>query len=81
MTAEKAKRATVHQYPSNYSPDSHNPFIRRSWELMDKLTPGAMADEARFFLAGLIAGALTQAYDFGKEKRDPKDLGSHDRQG
>lgn len=46
-----------HVYPSEYGKGKHW-ATDKAWEIMDTLKPGAISDDARFFMAGEIAGAL-----------------------
>ena len=46
-----------HKYPSNYRPGVHW-STDAAWEIMDTLKPGALSDDERFLIAGMIAGML-----------------------
>jgi hypothetical protein len=64
----------THTYPSKYGPDHPSPFIRMSWALLDNIAPGAIPNDARYLLAGMIAGALDQAYRIGLDGRSADEL-------
>ena len=63
-----------HAYPPSFGPDHESPFVRMSWALMDQLKPEAMNVESRFLLGSLIAGALSEAFKIGRERRDAEDI-------
>lgn len=46
-----------HTYPSEYPPGTHW-ASDAAWEILDRLTPGAISDDVRAYLAGSIAGRL-----------------------
>lgn len=48
---------TRSDYPSEYPPGKHW-STDAAWEMLDVFGPGAMPDEVRFLLAGMIAGRL-----------------------
>lgn len=50
---------TKHTYPSNYPPGS-DWAVTAGWEILDTIRPGAIPDDVRFFLAGMIAGRLVR---------------------
>jgi hypothetical protein len=56
---------TEHTYPPDYPKDANHWAIRRAWEILDALTPGAIPENCRFFLAGAIAGALMRVAHIG----------------
>lgn len=62
-----------HTYPSNpqFGPNSKNDFVRHAWAIMDQLSPNAMTVANRFLLSGLFAGAMSEMYRLGKEKKPP----------
>lgn len=49
--------AEEHTYPSSYPPGSHW-AVTEAWRILDTLPPGALSDEIRVFLAGMITGTL-----------------------
>lgn len=36
-----------------------------SWAILDQVPPGAMKDDYRIYLSGLVAGALSAVYKMG----------------
>lgn len=48
-----------HVYPSEYGKGKHW-ATDKAWEILDNFKPGAIKDENRFLLAGMIAGALME---------------------
>lgn len=48
---------TEHTYPSRYPPGTHW-SIDAAWQILDQIQPGVIPDDARAFLAGLIAARL-----------------------
>lgn len=50
-----------HTYPPGYEPPD-GPLMPAygadAWEIMDRLPPGLLADNQRWFLSGLIAGRI-----------------------
>lgn len=55
-----------HEYPSRYMPSDGQPwFIRESWRILDTIGPGEIPHGARCLLAGMIAGALSNAAEHG----------------
>jgi hypothetical protein len=46
-----------HAYPSAHTPGTHW-ATDEAWQILDVAKPGAIADDLRFLLAGLIAGRL-----------------------
>jgi hypothetical protein len=63
-----------HTYPSRHGPDS-DPWAINAWAILDQVPPGIIPRNWRFLLGGLLAGALSETYQLGKEDRPPK--GSH----
>lgn len=61
-----------HSYPSNYPPDHPRWSIRLAWAILDRIRPGAMEQDHRSFLSGMIAGAIEKAYELGKAGTDPE---------
>jgi len=56
--------AAAHTYPSNYAPGSKAPpALNKAWEILDSLTPGALSDQVRAFLAGLITAELMKLHE------------------
>lgn len=61
-----AHAATLkHEYPSRYKPGTHW-STDAAWELLDKFAPGAIENDHRFLLAGMIAGALMRVRTEGE---------------
>lgn len=46
-------------YPSRYTPGTHW-STDEAWRILDTLKEGAISNEIRCFLAGMIAGALAK---------------------
>lgn len=63
-----------HEYPSNYRPGMHW-ASDAAWKILDKLKPGAISQESRCFLAGMIAGSFIQERE-ASTTGDPR-LGMH----
>ncbi|MCK1670350.1 hypothetical protein [Bradyrhizobium sp. 150] len=53
-----------HSYPSKYPPGS-DPWVTAAWEILDTLKVGALKSNTRAWLAGMIAGALSNAFEMG----------------
>lgn len=49
--------APQHRYPSAYGRGQHW-ALDEAWAILDTLTPGAIPDETRILLAGMIFGTL-----------------------
>jgi hypothetical protein len=49
-----------HTYPSQH-PEGLHWATDEAWQILDMLKPGAIPDDIRFLLAGLIAGKLMRA--------------------
>lgn len=54
------EKQAAHRYPSLFPIGSHW-AIDESWRILDSLKPGAIKDDTRFLLGGMIAGALMKA--------------------
>jgi hypothetical protein len=46
-----------HTYPPIYT-SGESWAADEAWAILDTLTPGALTEETRFFLAGMVIGAL-----------------------
>lgn len=66
----RSSKVYTHTYPPGYPKDSPHWAMRRSWEIMDCIKPGAIPDDVRFFLAGSIAGALMRVADESPKTRE-----------
>jgi len=55
-----------HTYPPTFGPGSHL-WATLSWAILDQVAPGAIPERARFYLAGLIAGGMSEVYRMGKD--------------
>jgi len=62
-----------HTYPSNYPPDHRMWEVRLSWAIMDQIKPGAIREETRFYIAGLLAGAMSELAKVLAEGGNPAD--------
>lgn len=61
------ERDTVkHTYPSKHGPGS-TPWNTVAWEVMDAISPGKLDKATRWMLAGMIAGAVHDAFHMGIE--------------
>lgn len=52
-------RELKHTYPKGYEPGK-TWFLTEAWDILDVLTPGALSDEARALVAGMIGGRLVK---------------------
>ena len=59
-----------HTYPSKYPPGVHW-ATDMAWEILDQLRPGAISDDTRFVLAGMIAGSLMAVKRESKNENAP----------
>lgn len=57
-----------HDYPKNFGPGT-NRWVTASWAILDQLNPQALKQRDRFFLGGLVAGALAEMYEHGRRGR------------
>jgi hypothetical protein len=60
----------THTYPSGHGPD-HDPWAINAWAILDQVPPGIIPQNWRFLLGGLLAGALSETYQLGKENQPP----------
>jgi hypothetical protein len=61
----------THTYPSRHGPGA-DPWAVNAWAILDQVPPGIIPQNWRFLLGGLLAGALSETYQLGKEDRPPK---------
>lgn len=58
-----------HTYPPNYPPGK-DADMDTVWRGLDFIDPGVLSDEARFYLAGFMTGAIKEAR---RQERDIRD--------
>jgi hypothetical protein len=59
-----------HTYPSKHGPGA-DPWAANAWAIIDQIPPGVIPQNWRFLLGGLVAGALSECYQLGKEDKGP----------
>lgn len=57
-----------HEYPGIFKPGS-NRWATEAWAILDQMNPKALKIRDRFLLGGLVAGALSEMYEKGRNGR------------